>query len=139
MFVRQAVEDFAVLRQVSCECVATVLPPRLPLTTTTITTCAHFGRPQPLCVHQLPNPACVLCWTDGRWQVPAPEQMLESLWDTESDEVFDEVRVIGEEDSRQMGLWLLRVCVRGKGFMCLLVVFVVFSVVSVDRASRLTN
>lgn len=26
------------------------------------------------------------------FQVPAPEQMLESLWDTDSDEVFDEVR-----------------------------------------------
>lgn len=25
--------------------------------------------------------------------MPAPEQMLESLWDTESDDVFDEVKV----------------------------------------------
>lgn len=28
----------------------------------------------------------------GSIQVPAPEQMLESLWDTENDDVFDEVR-----------------------------------------------
>lgn len=33
-------------------------------------------------------------------QVPAPEQMLESLWDTESDEVFDEVSLASRGSPR---------------------------------------
>ena len=42
----------------------------------------------------------------GSIQVPAPEQMLESLWDTESDDVFDEVRMAC---SSQRG-WCGRIC-----------------------------